>query len=261
MRTQVVILCGGLGTRLREETEFRPKPLVEISGKPILWHIMKIYAHYGFKDFVLCLGYKGHMIKEYFLNYRLMNSDFTLRLDSGGMSRIHNSNAHEDWTITFVETGLQAMTGTRIKRIETYIQEDHFMVTYGDGLGDIDLAKLWEFHLQHGKTGTVTGVRPVSRYGELAVDGGRVREFGEKPQAKDGYVSGGFFVFRRSFFDYLTDDDQCVLEREPLERLVQDGQLMSYLHTGFWHSMDTYRDFVALNEVWKKSAPWKVWRE
>jgi glucose-1-phosphate cytidylyltransferase len=258
---KVVILCGGMGTRLREETEFRPKPLVEIGGRPILWHIMNIYAHYGYKDFVLCLGYKGYMIKEYFLNYRIMNSDFTLRLDSGAGPQFHSSSDRVDWSITFAETGAQAMTGARIKRIEPYIDTEYFMVTYGDGLADIDLRRLWEFHCAHGKIGTVTGVRPLSRYGELSVIDGRVRQFSEKPQSDESFISGGFFVFHRRFFDYLEDDDACVLERDPLECLTRENQLMSYVHPGYWQCMDTYRDFVALNERWQQGAPWKVWEK
>lgn len=261
MKTQVVILCGGMGTRLREETEFRPKPLVEIGGKPILWHIMKIYSHYGFNDFVLCLGYKGQMIKEYFLNYRIMNSDFTLRLDSPDNPEFHTANTYERWSVTFVDTGAEAMTGARVKRIEPFIRGDRFMLTYGDGVADIQLEELWKFHARHGRIATVTGVRPVSRYGELLVEEGQVRKFSEKPPALEGHVSGGFFVFERRFFDYLSDDDSCILERAPLERLSHEGQLMSYLHTGFWHCMDTYRDFVALNEMWKKGCPWKVWKD
>ncbi len=259
VKTQVVILCGGMGTRLREETEFRPKPLVEIGGKPILWHIMKIYSHYGFKDFVLCLGYKGLMIKEYFLNYRVMQSDFTLRLDVPEQPRFHTAEGQVDWSITFAETGAEAMTGARVKRIAKYINEENFLLTYGDGVADINIAKLVEFHLGHGKIGTVTGVRPRSRYGELSVLDGRVKHFSEKPQALDGFISGGFFVFQRRIFDYLSDDDGCVLELEPLETLTQEGQMMSYLHTGYWHCMDTYRDFNVLNEVWRQGAPWKVW--
>ncbi len=259
MKTQVVILCGGMGTRLREETEFRPKPLVEIGGKPILWHIMKIYSHYGFNDFVLCLGYKGQMIKEYFLNYRIMNSDFTLRLDSPDNPEFHTLHANEPWSVTFVDTGAEAMTGARVKRIEPFIKGDLFMLTYGDATANIDVGKLLEFHRSHGKIATVTGVRPNSRYGELSVENGRVRRFSEKPQAEDGFISGGFFVFGRRFFDYLSDDDGCVLERGPLETLTQEGQLMSYLHAGYWHCMDTYRDFIALNNLWKQGAPWKVW--
>jgi len=259
MKSQVVILCGGMGTRLREETEFRPKPLVEIGGKPILWHIMKIYSHYGFNDFVLCLGYKGQMIKEYFLNYRIMNSDFTLRLDSPDNPEFHAVNTYEPWSVTFVDTGAEAMTGARVKRIEPFIRGDHFMLTYGDGVADIDVGKLLEFHRGHGKIATVTGVRTNSRYGELLVQDNRVKRFSEKPQAEDGFISGGFFVFQRRLFDYLSDDDGCVLELAPLENLAQEGQLMSYLHPGYWHCMDTYRDFIALNDLWRQGAPWKVW--
>jgi glucose-1-phosphate cytidylyltransferase len=258
-KMKVVILCGGMGTRLREETEFRPKPLVEIGGKPILWHIMKIYSHHGFKEFVLCLGYKGHLIKEYFLNCRVMQSDFTLRLDSPESPLFHHRSDPVDWTITFADTGSDAMTGARVKRVEKYIQEDSFFLTYGDGLADIDVGKLLEFHRGHGKIGTVTGVRTNSRYGELSVLDGRVKRFSEKPQADEGFISGGFFVFQRRFFDYLSDDDGCVLELAPLETLTQEGQLMSYLHPGYWHCMDTYRDFITLNDSWRQGAPWKIW--
>jgi len=257
---KVVILCGGMGTRLREETEFRPKPLVEIGGKPILWHIMKIYSHYGLKEFVLCLGYKGSLIKEYFLDYRLMQSDFTLRLGSPQEPFLHECSERLDWSITFADTGADAMTGARVKRIEKYIPEDRFLLTYGDGVANIDVSKLLEFHLGHGKIGTVTGVRTPSRYGELSVLGGRVNHFSEKAPVQDGYISGGFFVFERRVFDYLSDDDQCVLELAPLETLAQEGQLMSYLHSGYWHCMDTYRDFTLLNDAWRQGkAPWKVW--
>jgi glucose-1-phosphate cytidylyltransferase len=210
---------------------------------------MRIYSHYGFKNFVLCLGYKGNMIKEYFLNYRVMNNDFTLTLGSRAEPEIHNANPLEDWSVTFADTGLEAMTGARVKRIEPYITEENFMLTYGDGVADIDLQKLWAFHQAHGRIGTVTGVRPISRYGELAIEDGLVKEFSEKPQSPDAFISGGFFVFRRSLFDYLQDADSCILEREPLERLTREGQLMGYAHKGFWHCMDTYRDFVALNNV------------
>lgn len=259
MKAQVVILCGGMGTRLREETEFRPKPLVEIGGKPILWHIMKIYSHFGFKDFILCLGYKGQMIKQYFLNYSLMTNDFTLRLGSREEPHVHDGNFAEDWTITFADTGYASMTGARVKRIEPYIRGDHFMLTYGDGVADVDIGKLWDFHIGHGKIATVTGVHSASRYGELALEKSRVTEFSEKPRAQQGFISGGFFVFRREFLDYVQRDESCVLEGEPLERLVREGQMMSYAHSGFWHCMDTYRDFEALNELWRKGAPWKVW--
>lgn len=258
---QVVILCGGMGTRLREETEFRPKPLVEIGGKPILWHIMKTYAHYGFKEFVLCLGYKGYMIKEYFMNYRLMHNNFTLRLNKSQPPCFHGKcEKDEDWVITFVETGNDAMTGARVKRAEPHIKGDHFMLTYGDGVGNIPLDELWNFHLRQGRIGTVTGVRPFSRYGELLIEGAVVKEFNEKPPIQDGLVSGGFFVFRRQFFEYLQNDDGCVLERDPLAGLANEGQLACYAHRDFWHAMDTYRDFLILNDMWKRSPAWKVWQ-
>ena len=259
MKPQVVILCGGMGTRIREETEFRPKPLVEVGGRPILWHIMKIYSHYGFNRFVLCLGYKGHMIKEHFLNYRYMNSNFTLHLSSTQEPTFYTDNQQERWTITFVDTGGDAMTGARVKKIEPYITGDAFMLTYGDGLADIDVSELWKYHKKQGRIGTVTGVRPVSRYGEISLRGDLVQAFTEKPQAQEGLISGGFFAFQRRFFDYLSRDDSCVLEKQPLERLTSEGQLAAYHHPGFWHCMDTYRDFVVLNETWEKGAPWKVW--
>jgi glucose-1-phosphate cytidylyltransferase len=258
---QVVILCGGMGTRLREETEFRPKPLVEIGGRPILWHIMKIYSSYGFKRFILCLGYKGHMVKEYFINYQLMNSDFTLRLNEPQRPCLHNDlKSDEEWQITFVETGNEANTGARVKRVERHITGEDFLLTYGDGVGNIDLNKLWNFHQKQGKIGTVTGVRPFSRYGELSIERELVTHFAEKPPLQEGMVSGGFFVFRREFLQYLEDDDRCALEREPLSRLAHEGQLSCYAHTDFWHAMDTYRDFTILNDLWKHSAPWKAWQ-
>jgi glucose-1-phosphate cytidylyltransferase len=259
MKPKVVILCGGMGTRLREETEYRPKPLVEIGGKPILWHIMKTYAHYGFNRFVLCLGFKGSMIKDYFLNYRRMNSDLTLQLNRPEQIEFHGRDLHDDWSVTLAETGLEASTGARVKRIERYITEDDFMVTYGDGVADLDIGKLWDFHRQHGKIGTVTGVRPISRFGEMAAEDGRVVEFREKPKARDEFVSGGFFVFQKHFFEYLCPENDCVLERRPLEKLVKEGELMTFMHSGFWQCMDTYRDFLFLNELWKKGPPWKVW--
>jgi glucose-1-phosphate cytidylyltransferase len=256
---KVVILCGGMGTRLLEETAYRPKPLVEIGGRAVLWHIMKIYAHHGFKSFVLCLGYKGSMIKQYFLDYQIAHNDFTLRLDAPADLQMHSRDAALDWSITFAETGADAMTGARVKRIEKYIDGDDFMLTYGDGVADINVADLYRFHRAHGRLATVTGVRPLSRYGELAVTGDMVTRFSEKPQAQDGLISGGFFVLGRRIFDYLHDSDDCVLEREPLERVAADGELMTYHHPGYWHCMDTYRDFIALNESWKKGGPWKVW--
>jgi len=256
---KAVILCGGLGTRLREETEFRPKPLVEIGGRPILWHIMKIYAHYGLRDFVLCLGYRGQMIKDYFLNYEAMNNDFTICLGRQNRITYHDEHKEQDFHVTLADTGLETLTGGRVKQVEKYIDGDTFMVTYGDGVADVDLRAVVEFHRAHGKLATVTTVRPVSRFGVLEVgeDGG-VTSFAEKPQL-DGWVSAGFFIFDRKFFDYLEGDD-CFFERAPLERLAGEGQLMAYRHEGFFFAMDTYREYEYLNQLWaSNNAPWKVW--
>ncbi|MBI3669425.1 MAG: glucose-1-phosphate cytidylyltransferase [Acidobacteria bacterium] len=256
---KVVILCGGKGTRLREETEFRPKPLVEIGGKPILWHIMKIYAHFGFTEFVLCLGYRGYMIKEYFLNYTAQVNDFTIDLgDSGSSLQYHNDHEERNFKVSLVETGIETLTGGRLKRVEPYIEGKTFMLTYGDGLGDIDIHRLVEFHASHGKVATVTAVRPFSRFGGLELgDGGLVRRFREKPQIEE-WISGGFFVFDRRVFEYLNLDG--TLEQAPLARLAEDHQLMAYTHTGFWYAMDTYREYQYLNELWEsRKVPWKVW--
>ncbi len=259
-KIKVVILCGGRGSRLREATEIRPKPLVEIGGKPILWHIMKVYAHYGFKDFILCLGYKGEMIKEYFLNYEAMNNDFTIHLGSPNQIQFHSGHLEKNWNVTLVNTGNQAQTGTRIKRIENYIDSDTFMVTYGDGVGNINIKKLLEHHLSCKKIGTVTGVHPSSRFGELVIEEKDIIEFSEKPQVKEGFINGGFFVFNRKFFSYLKDDDNCYLEGEPLEKLAKDKRLSVYPHKGFWQCMDTQRELDILNDLWKHNkAPWKVW--
>jgi glucose-1-phosphate cytidylyltransferase len=260
MQPKVVILCGGLGTRLREETEFKPKPMVEIGDKPILWHIMKIYAHYGFRDFVLCLGYKGEKIKEYFSNYEILNNDFTIKLGREKKITMHNTPAENEWTVTLVNTGDKALKGARVKRIEKYISEDVFMLTYGDGVADIDVRKLLDFHNSHGKIGTVTGVRPPSLFGELLVKDNRAVLFAEKPQTSVGLISGGFFVFNRKLFDYLTDDDNCDFEKGPLEKIAAEGELMVYVHDGSWICMDTYRDVAYLNNEWASGkAPWKVW--
>ncbi|HDH51430.1 MAG TPA: glucose-1-phosphate cytidylyltransferase [Nitrospirae bacterium] len=254
----VVILAGGFGTRLREQTEFIPKPMVPVGTRPILLHIMKIYAHYGYKRFIICLGYKGEIIKDYFLNYKVRNSDFTITLGNHEAIKIHNSFDEEDWDVTLSDTGLRAMTGTRIKRIEKFIDTDYFLLTYGDGVADIDLKKLMEFHRSHGKTATITGVRPPSRFGELIIEGNRVVEFGEKPQAGGSTINGGFFVFNRGVFKYLSEEENCTLEKEPLERLAKDAELMIYEHAGFWQCMDTLRDMNLLNEYWKSgNAPWK----
>lgn len=253
---KVVILCGGMGTRLREETEYKPKPLIEIGGKPILWHIMKTYAGYGLKDFVLCLGYKGDMIKKYFIDYEILNNDFTINLTTNKISTYYKGYDH-DWKVTLSDTGELAQTGARTKRIEKYIVNDIFMLTYGDGVANIDISKLLEFHKSHGKIGTITGVHSSSKFGELNVRDDSVIKFIEKPQ-NDGYINGGFFVFNKKFFKYLNNRDDCTLEKEPLENLARDGELKIYKHNDFWHCMDTYRDFVYLNNIWNSgSPPWK----
>lgn len=259
-RTKVVILCGGRGTRLKEETEYRPKPLVEIGGRPILWHIMKIYAHYGFKDFVLCLGYKGNMIKQYFLNYEAMNNDFTIQLGNSNNIQFHSTHRERGWNVTLVDTGEEAQTGARIERVKKYIEGDLFMLTYGDGVGSINIKELLEFHKSHAKIGTITGVHPSSRFGELRIKNHKVVKFNEKPQVSEGLINGGFFVFDKKFFKYLSDADNCTLEKEPLGRLTKDGQLMVYTHKGFWQCVDTYRELEFLNELWYSENPhWKVW--
>jgi glucose-1-phosphate cytidylyltransferase len=256
---KVVILCGGQGTRLREETEYRPKPLVEVGGRPILWHIMKLFAHHGFRDFVMCLGYRGNTIKEYFLNYEAMNNDFTMCLGRLHQVAYHGAHHEQDFRVTLADTGLDTMTGGRVGRVRRYVEGDTFMVTYGDGVADVDIRGLLTFHHTHRRLATVTTVAPVSRFGILDVDDrGAVSKFSEKPQL-EGWASAGFFVFNRKVFDYLGSDD-CVLEREPLERLAAEGQLMGYRHDGFFYAMDTYREYKALNELWASGrAPWKVW--
>lgn len=242
------------------ETEYRPKPLVEIGGKPMLWHIMKIYAHYGFKDFILCLGYKGKLIKDYFLNYEMINNDFTIELGTGNI-KSYTFHQEKDWIVTLTETGEEAQTGARVKRIEKYIKEDLFMLTYGDGVANINIKELLEFHKSHGKIGTVTGVHPSSRFGELVITEKQITKFSEKPQIKEGFINGGFFVFNKKFFSYLKDDNNCYLEREPLEKLARDRELMAYIHEGFWQCMDTPRELEILNALWKSSKPpWKIWK-
>jgi len=259
---KVVILCGGKGTRLREETEYRPKPMVEIGGRPVLWHIMKIYAHYGFKDFVICLGYKGNMIKEYFLNYEAMNNDFTIPLGNYNKIQLHSNHQERDWLVTLADTGEEAQTGARVKRIEKYIDGDLFMLTYGDGVANINIEELVEYHKSHGKIGTMTGVHPSSRFGELVIRDNKIEVFNEKPQVTGGLINGGFFVFNKKFFKYLKEDDNCYLEKEPLENLAADGELIVYPHEGFWQCVDTYRELKLLNNVWKsRNPPWKVWEK
>jgi glucose-1-phosphate cytidylyltransferase len=256
---KVVILCGGKGTRLREETEYRPKPMVPVGGRPILWHVMKHYAHFGFKDFALCLGYRGDMIKEYFLRYRAMNCDVTLRLGREDEIQYHDAHQEEDYAVTLADTGEDTMTGGRLQRIQKHIGKETFMVTYGDGLSNVDVSAVLDFHRSHGRIATVTTMRPSSRFGLLDVEeGGAVNSFREKP-ALEGWANAGFMVFEPEIFDYL-DGDSCILEREPLERLVGAGQLMAYRHDGFFFAMDTYREYVELNEMWDNGdAPWKIW--
>lgn len=256
---KVVILCGGQGTRIREETEYKPKAMVEIGGKPILWHIMQIYAAHGFTDFVLALGYKGYIIREYFLNYRFMHNDFTIHLGDGAVTTHRNSNQH-NWRVTLVDTGQEALKGARVARVARYLEGDRFMITYGDGVADVDIRKLVGFHLQAGTIGTFTGVRMPSRFGTVQTDAqGRIRSWQEKPLL-ESYINGGFFVFDRRFLDYLSGDDKCELEQEPLERLAAEGQLSMYPHDGFWHCMDTYRDYLHLNQMWDSGqAKWASW--
>lgn len=257
---KVVILCGGLGTRLREETEFRPKPMVKIGTKPVLWHIMKTYAHYGFKDFVLCLGYKGEIIKEYFYNYEIYNEDFSVCLGERKKIEVHSSNHNLDWRVALIDTGEKALKGARMKKIEHLIDDDNFLLTYGDGVANIDIRRLLAFHREHGKISTVTGVRPPSLFGELQVRGNKVELFAEKPQTSTGLISGGFFVFSRKVFGYLSPEDECDLERGTLERLAREGQLIVYEHQGDWACVDTYRDLQHLNHLWSTNqAFWKVW--
>lgn len=255
----VVILCGGQGTRLREETEYRPKPMVEIGGRPILWHIMKIYRQHGHRRFILCLGYRGWVIKQYFLRYNEMHRDFTVTMDGSKPLEFLNTEGDEDWEVTLAETGQESGTGARLWRVRDYVQADTFCFTYGDAVGSVDIGSLVDLHLREGRVGTVTGVRPTSRYGEMRTDGDQVTEFREKPTA-EGVVSGGFFVFQNGIFDYLNDDPQLFFELEPLRNLARDQQLSVYTHEGYWHPMDTYRDYLHLNQVWKEGdAPWKSW--
>jgi glucose-1-phosphate cytidylyltransferase len=255
---KVVILCGGKGTRLREETEFRPKPMVEIGGHPILWHIMLTYAYYGYNDFVLCLGYKGDVIREYFYHYAIQNRNFTINLRSGEC-KFHRHEEIPDWRVTLVDTGQETLTGGRVKKIEPYIDDDEFFLTYGDGLSDINITESLEFHRSHGKVATVTGVSPPSRYGELFIQGDHVKSFQEKSENSNGRINGGYFVFSRKLFDYLEDREDCILEREPLEKLAVEGELCVKQHNGFWQCMDTYRDYKYLNNMWQKGqVPWEI---
>jgi len=252
---KTVILCGGLGTRLSEETQTRPKPMVEIGGRPILWHIMKIYERHGVQDFLLALGYKGEVIKDYFLHYHARQSDLTVSLRSG---RVDYSNpTAEDWRVSMVDTGSATQTGGRVLRLKPLLQsEGTFMLTYGDGVADVDVQALLSFHRQHGRLATVTAVRPPARFGDLMIEGDQVASFTEKPQAGEGWINGGYFVFEPGIFDFI-EDDSTILEKKPLERLAQAGELMAFRHAGYWQSMDTLRDKHALEELWGKGeAPW-----
>jgi glucose-1-phosphate cytidylyltransferase len=252
----VVILCGGMGMRLKEETEFRPKPLVEIGDRPILWHIMQSYAVDGFERFVLCLGFRGDAIKNYFVNYHLTTGDVEVTLGGKPKVRVLGDEFSENWQITLADTGLKTMTGARIKRIQKYIDTDYFMLTYGDAVSDVDVSGLCDFHRRHGRIGTVTGVRPPSRFGELEVDQGTVTCFAEKP-VQAGLINGGFFVFDRRIFDYVSAQENCVFEQEPLEKLASDGELMVYQHDGFWQCMDTMRDVMLLRALEETGErPW-----
>jgi glucose-1-phosphate cytidylyltransferase len=254
----VVILCGGQGTRIRDVADDIPKPMIPIGGRPILWHIMNGFAQQGFTRFILCLGYQSWVIKRYFLDYQLADSDFSLRLGCPAQTTIHGGALQDNWDITLAETGLDAMTGCRVKRVERYIRGESFLLTYGDGVADIDLGKLRAFHQRHGKIGTVTAVQPPGRFGELEIDGARVTEFMEKPLQSRGRISGGFFLFQRAFLDSLNDDPAVVLEHAPLMRLARDGELMAYAHDGFWHAMDNSRDYHYLNDLWNRGqAPWR----
>lgn len=256
----VVILCGGASTRMRGSSgDDRPKPLVYVGDQPVLWHIMKIYAHFGHADFVLALGYRGDMIKRYFLDYLPMSRDFTVQLGRTREITYHSPNDEDHWRVTLADTGVETLKGSRVARVERYVQSDTFFVTYGDGVGDIDLGALLTFHRSHGKLATVSGVRPFTQFGAMQLAGDHVIGFHEKPQV-EGFVNGGFFVFERGVFDYVRGYDNVELEKEPLENLARDGQLMVYRHDGFWRAMDTLKDAQVLDEMWKSgAAPWKVW--
>ncbi len=254
---KAVILAGGRGTRLAEETTVRPKPMVEIGGKPLLWHLMHIYASHGVKDFLVACGYKGELIKEYFHNFFIHSSDFVIDLKNGTRNIVNGSKI--DWRVGVIDTGQETMTGGRVLRLQPWIGEDRFLVTYGDGLGNVDISALLAFHQQHGRLATVTAVRPPSRFGGLLLEGDAVREFSEKPQTGEGWINGGFFVFEPAVFDYISGDD-AILEREVLERLAADQQLMAFHHTGFWQPMDTLREKHLLESLWTSGeAPWRTW--
>lgn len=257
---KVVILAGGYGTRIGEESSIRPKPMIEIGEKPILWHIMKIYAYYGFNEFIICVGYKGYQLKEYFANYFLHESNVTFDFKDGREKVVVHEHTAESWKVTLVDTGLETQTGGRIKRIKNYIGNEPFMLTYGDGVADIDIKELVAFHQRHGKLATITAATPIGRFGALSISrDDRVERFQEKPEGENAWVNAGFFVFQHEVLDYI-EGDQTYFEREPLQNLARDGQLMAYRHAGFWQPMDTVREKNILEDLWKSGkAPWKVW--
>lgn len=257
---KVGILAGGYGTRLAEETEIKPKPLVEIGGKPILWHIMKSYSHYGYKDFFIALGYKGEMIKKHFIDYSGLQGNISVDMASGQVQRSNHPHK-EDWNVHLIETGLKTNTGGRIKRFQPFMGNETFMLTWGDGVSDVNLDELLKFHKSHGKLATLTTVRPPARYGHLEFDGDRVMEFSEKPQTGEGWINGAFFILEPEVFDYI-EGDHTQFEKEPLEGLARDGQLMAYRHTSFWQCMDTLREKHILENYWQSgTAPWKTWED
>ena len=256
----VVILCGGKGSRLSEETIKKPKPMVEIGGKPILWHIMKIYSYFGYKNFILALGYKSAYIKEYFYNLRITESDFSIKLSPQSDPHFYSESPEKDWTIKFIDTGEETLKGGRIKRVERFVRNDNFHLTYSDGVSDINIANLVEYHNNHNCIGTVTAVHPPSRFGEMEINNGRVINFDEKPQMDTGYINGGFFIFNRKLFSYLTNDEGCDFEFGPLQKIVKHNQLCAYLHDGFWQPMDNIREKEYLNTLIKENkAPWIRW--
>ena len=259
---KLIILCGGFGTRLREETSIKPKPMVEIGGKPILWHIMKHYSHYGYNEFILALGYKGDSIKNYFLNYYNLNSDFTINLSSGDVEFKKKNDNSENWKITLVDTGENSMTGFRVKLAGKYITEDNFMLTYGDAVSTVNIDKLVKFHVKQNTIGTVTGVFPPSRFGDLVAEENIVKSFKEKKKSTsiENMINGGFFVFKKKFLDTIPNDSSCDLEKLPLEKLTMDKELSVYKHTDFWQCMDTYRDYLLLNKLWNDNPKWKLWK-
>lgn len=253
---KVVILAGGLGTRISEESHLKPKPMIEIGGKPILWHIMKIYSHYGINDFVICLGYKGYVIKEYFANYFLHMSNVTFDMARNHME-VHERYA-EPWRVTLIDTGAETLTGGRLKRVRDYVGDETFCFTYGDGVTNLDIGSLIKFHQQHGKLATVTAIQPPGRYGALNLTGSAVSNFQEKPAGDGAWINGGFFVLEPKVFDYI-ENDRTSWESTPLQRLAQEGELMAYQHDGFWQAMDTLRDKNHLEDLWAATPPWKVW--